>query len=321
MAGNSQRRGAMRNPGSKKGATVGSGGQRRKALKGKGPTPKATERPHHPAARRERAAARRDAANGPAKAGGGSSARPRTKTSDASMLAGRNPVVEALRAKVPAKALYVQVKSDSDDRWREALRMAAAFGIPIMEVSRTDLDRMTDGAVHQGMALAVPAYAYAHLDDVSGGSLLVLLDGVTDPRNLGAVVRSASAFGADAVVIPSRRAAGVTAAAWKASAGALSRLPVAQVTNATRSLDALKREGFTVIGLAADGPRTLSDLPSGVLADRCVLVIGSEGDGLSRLVREACDWLVRIDMREGQESLNASVAAGIALQQVYSARN
>ena len=116
------------------------------------------------------------------------------------MLIGRNPVVEALRAKVPAKALYVQVKMESDDRWREALRLAVAFNIPILEVSHTDMDRLTDGGVHQGLALAVPAYDYADLTDVSTGTLLVALDGVTDPRNLGAIVRSAAAFGADGVV-------------------------------------------------------------------------------------------------------------------------
>ena len=202
MAGNSQRRGAMRNDGTKKGATVGSGGQRRKQLKGRGPTPKATERTYHPAARRERAAVKR-AEEGKERAP--ASARRRTAREEASMLIGRNPVVEALRAKVPAKALYVQVKMESDDRWREALRLAVAFNIPVLEVSHTDMDRLTDGGVHQGLALAVPAYDYADLTDVSTGSLLVALDGVTDPRNLGAIVRSAAAFGADGVVIPSRR--------------------------------------------------------------------------------------------------------------------
>ncbi len=163
MAGNSQRRGAMRNDCTKKGATVGSGGQRRKQLKGRGPTPKATERSYHPAARRERAAIKR-AEEG--KDHPPASARRRTAREEASMLIGRNPVVEALRAKVPAKALYVQVKMESDDRWREALRLAVAFNIPILEVSHTDMDRLTDGGVHQGLALAVPAYDYSDLTAV-----------------------------------------------------------------------------------------------------------------------------------------------------------
>ena len=236
------------------------------------------------------------------------------------MLAGRNPVLEALRAAVPAKALYVQARTQADERWRESLRLAAAASIPIMEVSRTDLDRLTDGAVHQGLALALPGYDYAELSTVANGSLLVLLDGVTDPRNLGAIARSAAAFGADAIVIPVRRSAGVTAGAWKSSAGALARIPVAQVTNLTRAIGALQDEGFTVIGLSADGEQALEDLPDDVLTGKIALVVGSEGGGLGRLVRQSCDWRVRIGMRDGNESLNASVAAGIGLHAIARAR-
>lgn len=316
MAGNSQRKGAMRNAGSKKGATVGSGGQRRKALKGKGPTPKATERTYHPAAKRERAAAKRAeiaAKRQPA------ASRRASGREDGSMLMGRNPVVEALRAKVPAKALYVQARLEADDRLREALRLAVAANITLHEVAKPELDRMTEGGAHQGMVLTMPSYDYADLDDLRTGSLLIALDGVTDPRNLGAVARSAAAFGADGIVIPSRRSAGVTASAWKTSAGALARVPVAQVTNLTRALETLQKDGFTVVGLAADGPEDITALP--VLTDRLVLVIGSEGDGLSRLVGETCDWLARIGMTSGNESLNASVAAGIALHAVFTARS
>jgi 23S rRNA (guanosine2251-2'-O)-methyltransferase len=144
MAGNSQRRGAMRREGTKKGATVGSGGQRRAKLTGRGPTPKATERPHHPAARRERAAKKRAEAG----ARKGSSRSSSGRRSGGSVLMGRNPVVEALRAGIPASALYVQAKSDADDRWREAMRIAVATSLPIMEVAKSELDRMTDGGVH-----------------------------------------------------------------------------------------------------------------------------------------------------------------------------
>lgn len=314
MAGNSQRRGAMRNPGSKKGPTVGSGGQRRKALAAKGPTPKAEDRPHHPAAKAKRRAASPGAAPAGA-AGGGRPAR-----TEGSILAGRNPVLEALHGRVPAKALYVQARLPADERLREAVRIAAATGIPILEVSRLDLDRMTEGAVHQGLALALPAYAYADLDEVIDGSLLVLLDGVTDQRNLGAVARSAAAFGADAIVVPVRRSAGVSAGAWKASAGALARIPVAQVTNLVRTIGALQDAGFTVVGLSADGDVDLMDLPRDVLADRLALVVGSEGSGLGRLVSESCDWRASIAMRDGNESLNASVAAGIGLHAIAQAR-
>lgn len=315
MAGNSQRKGAMRNAGTKKGATVGSGGQRRKQLKGKGPTPKAEDRPYHKAAKQKKAAEKRASADG------------RTPTrnagrSDASLLLmGRNPVLEALQAGVPARTLYLQARLESDERWRESVRLAALAGIPISETTRTDLDRMTNGGVHQGVALAMPAYEYADLDDLATGSLLVALDGVTDPHNLGAISRSAAAFGADGLIIPTRRTATVTAAAWKASAGALSRVPVAQVTNLTRSITALKKQGFVAIGLDVDGEAGFGALPEGTLSDAVLLVIGSEGDGLSRLVAETCDWLVRIPMRRDTESLNASVAAGIALNSVFEQRS
>ena len=316
MAGNSQRKGAMRNAGTKKGATVGSGGQRRKALKGKGPTPKATERSYHPAAKRERAAAKRAEVAAKRQP---STPRRSSGRDDGSMLMGRNPVVEALRAKVPAKAMYVQARLEADDRLREALRLAVASNITLHEVAKTELDRMTEGGAHQGMVLTMPSYDYTDLDDLRNGSLLIALDGVTDPRNLGAVARSAAAFGADGIVIPSRRSAGVTASAWKTSAGALARVPVAQATNLTRALESLQKDGFTVVGLAADGTHDITALP--VLTDRLVLVIGSEGDGLSRLVGETCDWLARITMASGNESLNASVAAGIALHAVFNARS
>jgi 23S rRNA (guanosine2251-2'-O)-methyltransferase len=248
MAGNSQRRGAMRNDGTKKGATVGSGGQRRAKLEGRKPTPKATERPHHPAARRERAAKKRadSATRRPGTAGRSS------RRSSSGVLMGRNPVVEALRADIPATALYVQAKSEADDRWREAMRIAVAKSIPIMEVAKTELDRMTDGGVHQGLVLTVPEYQYSDIGDFGNATLLVALDGVTDPRNLGAIARSAAAFGADGIVVPTRRSVGVTASAWKTSAGALARVPVAQVTNMTRTIEGLQKAGFTVFGLAAD---------------------------------------------------------------------
>jgi len=323
MAGNSQRRGAMRNAGSKKGATVGTGGARRKGLKPKGPTPKATERPHHPAARRERAAVKRaeEAAKkttrSPRKAAG---PRKRPTADGGGFLMGRNSVVEALRARIPAKALYVQTRLEADDRWREALKLCKAFNIPILEATRTDLDRMTDGGVHQGLVLSVPAYEYTDLDELMTATVLVALDGVTDPRNLGAIARSAAAFGAGGIVIPSRRSTGVTPGAWKTSAGALSRVPVAQVTNLTRSLQSMQKAGYTVIGLAADADCALQDLDPQILGGDVVVVVGSEGEGLGRLVSETCDWLVRIDMSSDTESLNASVAASIVLNAAALAR-
>jgi 23S rRNA (guanosine2251-2'-O)-methyltransferase len=236
-------------------------------------------------------------------------------------VAGRNSVVEALRSGVPAKALFVAAGIDSDDRTREAIRIVSDLGVPLLEASRTDLDRLTGGAVHQGLALHVPAYDYAHPGDLLDAAfaadqvpLLVALDGVTDPRNLGAVVRSAAAFGAHGVVVPERRSAGMTAAAWKASAGAAARLPVARAANLTRALVELQRAGCFVVGLDADADVELPGLD--VATGPVVLVVGSEGRGLSRLVRETCDLVVSIPMAAGTESLNAGVAAGVALYEV-----
>ncbi len=319
MAGNSQRRGAMRKEGTKKGATVGSGGQKKQALEGRKPTPKAVDRPHHPAARRDRAVKKQ--ADAAARRGGSPRRATGTRRSSGGLLLGRNPVVEALRASIPASALYVQVKVDADDRWREAMRLAVAAGIPILEVAKTELDRMSDGAVHQGLVLTVPEYHYREAVDLEAGTLLVALDGVTDPRNLGAIARSAAAFGADGIILPTRRSVGVTAAAWKTSAGALARVPVAQVTNMTRTLESYQKKGFTVIGLAADSDVTLAELSRDVLTDPLIIVIGAEGAGLSRLVGQTCDWRVSIPMVAGVESLNASVAASIVLQAVFSARS
>jgi len=205
---------------------------------------------------------------------------------------------------------------------REVFRTAAEQGIGILEVPRTELDRATDGAVHQGVAAKVPAYEYAHPDDLLERAdetgrppLVVALDGVTDPRNLGAVVRSASGFGAHGVVIPERRAARMTAAAWKTSAGAAARIPVAHATNLVRTLKEFQDAGCQVVGLAATGDLTLPDLLADpdLASGPLVVVVGSEGDGLGRLVGETCDRLVSIPMASSLESLNAGVAASITL--------
>ena len=313
MAGNSQRRGAVRK-GGKKGPTVGSGGQRRRGLEGKGPTPKATDRPKHKA---HKAAAR----SGGGGAGRGQSGRTSTRRTKASseMVAGRNAVVEALRADVPVTTMYVAGRIDSDDRVREALRIATERGVPVLETPRGELDRLTDGAVHQGLALQVPPYEYAHPSDLvdpemPGIPLVVALDGITDPRNLGAIVRSVAAFGGHGVVVPGRRSAGMTASAWKTSAGAAARIPVAQATNLTRALEDFRRAGFFVIGLDMDGDVELPDL--GLASEPLVVVVGSEGKGLSRLVRETCDQIVSIPMSSAVESLNAGIATGVTLYEV-----
>lgn len=311
MAGNSQRRN-RRNPGSKKGAQVGTGGHRRKSLEGKGPTPPAEMRKGHAKQRAANAAAKRAATartRGPARRGGRGSSE---------LVVGRNPVVEALREGVPASALYVLQFIDNDERVREALQLATDRGVPLMEAPRPQLDTLTNGLNHQGLVLQVPPYEYAHPDellelaaDQGEDALIVALDGVTDPRNLGAVVRSVAAFGGHGVLVPERRAAGMTAGAWKTSAGAAARVPVAKATNLTRALEAYQKAGCFVVGLAADGEAELGEVEA--LDGPVVVVVGSEGKGLSRLVAETCDLTVRIPMPGTAESLNAGVAAGIVL--------
>ncbi|MEU1993286.1 23S rRNA (guanosine(2251)-2'-O)-methyltransferase RlmB [Nocardia gamkensis] len=316
MAGNSQRRGAVRKSGSKKGAVVGSGGKRRRGLEGRGATPPAEMRTKHPAAKR--AAAKAKAAQG----GSSSSGRPAGRKSDdgPELVLGRNPVVECLRAGVPATALYVAVGTENDDRLTESVRMAADTGISILEVPRTDLDRLSANGLHQGVALQVPPYRYAHPDDLldrargaAEPALLVALDNISDPRNLGAVIRSVAAFGGHGVLIPQRRSASVTAVAWRTSAGAAARLPVARATNLTRTLKDWASQGVQIVGLDAGGDTTLDDFDGG---EPTVIVVGSEGKGLSRLVRESCDAILSIPMAGPVESLNASVAAGVVLSEV-----
>ncbi len=308
MAGNSKRQGAVRKQ--KKGALIGSGGQVKRALKGKGPTPPAEQRKGHPAARRAASATRREPARG---------ARGRAEASE--LLVGRNPVAEALREKIPATALYVAVGVESDERITEAIRIAGDSGLALLEISRAELDRRTGGLLHQGIALQVPPYRYSELpallaaaSEARSAGLLVALDGVTDPRNLGAVIRSAAAFGAHGVILPERRSAGVTAVAWRTSAGTAARVPVAQVTNLVRALKECKLAGMVVVGLDADGSTMLDDLEAAV--DPIVLVVGSEGRGLSRLVGETCDLTLSIPMTTAAESLNASVAAAVTLAEI-----
>ena len=313
MAGNSNRRGAIKKSG-KGNPTAGSGGRRRKGLEGKGPTPRAEERPNHKAYKMARAADKREASRPKRKSDGGPE-----------WVAGRNSVLELLRATVPVMGLYIAEGLDRDDRVREIFKLAADQHVSLLEVGRVELDKLTGGAVHQGVAAKLDAYDYADADAVVAQALadgevplMVVLDGITDPRNLGAIVRSASGFGAHGVVVPERRAAQMTAAAWKTSAGAAARVPVCRATNLTRQIKSFKEAGLMVVGLAADGEVELPDLD---LADGpLAIVIGSEGKGISRLVGENCDATVSIPMASGLESLNAGVAAGISLYAVAQRR-
>lgn len=337
MPGNSPRRGRRTTP--KKGTQVGSGGKRRASLKGKGRTLPAEERPWHKAysgpeplpkrtawkQEKERRAAAAGRAPKPGKQRASVRVAPTRRAAPAKdapeLLVGRNPAVEALRAHVPATALYLALGIDIDERVNEIVRTAGDRGIPVLEVTRTELDRLTGGVLHQGVGLQVPPYAYQPFEDLLAAAdehpdapLLVALDGVTDPRNLGAVIRSAAAFGAHGVFLPERRSAGMTATAWRTSAGAAARLPVARVTNLTRALKQCQEAGFVVVGLDADAETGLYDLE--VAVGPLVVVVGSEGRGLSRLVGNTCDLRVSIPMAGEVESLNASVAAAVALAEV-----
>ena len=303
MAGTAKPRGAARTS-SKKGPTGGTGGKNKRRLEGKGPTPKAEDRPYHAAAKRKKAAEKKAA--------------PRTRTGRSEkpkgeIVSGRNAVLEALRASVPATELIVARSIDVDDRVAESLRLALHHQLPIREVHRAEIEGIS--ANSQGIILAIKPYQYSSFQEITERAnhpiLIVALDGVTDPRNLGAIVRSAAAFGAAGVVMTERRAAAMTASAWKSSAGAAARLPVAQVTNMARTIEDAKKIGCFVIGLDGESDQSLSGMK--VAKENVMIVVGSEGKGLSRLVREKCDLVVSIPMRATTESLNASVATSIAL--------
>ncbi len=321
----------------KKKPTVGTGGHGRKSLEGRGPTPKAEDRPYHKSyktkQRSEAGAAKpvaettgrpRGARKGEFVAGrSGMGARAIT----GEVLNGRNSVLEALKSKVPATALFVATRLEMDDRVREAIAIANNRGIPISEVTRPEIDRMTGGdSVHQGVALQVPPYNYRHpvelLDEVLASKqvpLFVALDGITDPRNLGAIIRSVAAFSGQGVVLPQRRSVGVTAAAWKTSAGAAARVPVALAGNLNQTIKEFKQRGLFVLGLDGDGDVSLPDLK--LANEPLLIVVGSEGKGLSRLVQENCDALVSIPIAKITESLNAGIAASVALYQISTMRS
>lgn len=317
MPGSSQRRGAIRKK-PKGNPTAGSGGRVRQGLEGKGPTPPAEERTKHPAYKRAKAKERAEK-RAPARGRGGDRKGSAEPTPE--WVYGRNPVVEALRAGVPISALYVAEGTERDPRLKEAMLIAVEHGIALLEVTRLEMDRLTSGGAHQGLAVQIPAYEYAHPDDLLRRALdagqvplIVALDGVTDPRNLGAITRSAAAFGAHGVLVPERRTASMSASAWKTSAGAAARIPVARATNLNRALKSYRDAGLTVVGLDMDGDVELSDLD--VATEPLVLVIGSEGKGLGRLIRENCDQIVSIAMTSATESLNAGIAGGVALYEI-----
>ncbi|MGO4957228.1 23S rRNA (guanosine(2251)-2'-O)-methyltransferase RlmB [Luteococcus sp. Sow4_B9] len=322
MAGNSQRRGATTKG---KGKTAGSGGRVRKGLEGRGPTPKAEDRTYHKAYKAKQVKPGTTKEQLARRQGGRTTSGKPIGKAGAEWVVGRNPVYEALQAGMPVKSLYVAEGAERDSRLADVLKLAAENSLPLLQVTRNELDRLTGGAVHQGLAMHLPHYEYAHPDDLLADSLdgetaplVVFCDGITDPHNLGAIIRSAAAFGANGVVIPERRSASMTAVAWKSSAGAAARIPVAMCTNLNRAIDDYSKAGFTVVGLAGEGDVEIGGIPG--VDGPLVVVVGSEGDGLARLTREKCDHLVSIPITSAVESLNASVATSIALYEISRCR-
>jgi 23S rRNA (guanosine2251-2'-O)-methyltransferase len=226
---------------------------------------------------------------------------------------GVNPVLEALRAH-PKEVLRVVVERGRHGPDRVA-HAARELGVRVEDAAQGELDRRSFAGVHQGVGAELSEFQYAELDSLLSAEkpLLLLLDGVTDPQNLGALARSAHALGADGLVVPKDRAAGVTPAAFKAAAGALEHCPVARVTNLSRALEDLKERGIWTVALAADGDRELEQLD---LTTPVALVLGSEGKGVRPLVRRSCDHVARIGMAGHVGSLNVAAAGAIAMYEV-----
>jgi len=237
------------------------------------------------------------------------------------LIFGVNPVKEALQGGRGAYNLYVQI-SASDHRVEKIIRLAEQRGVAVHRREKLDLTKMCASSHHQGIALEVEPFLYADLEDLlaavatAESALLVVLDGIQDPHNLGALIRSAACAGALGVIIPRDRACGVTASAEKSSAGAVETLPVAQVTNISQALEAMKKAGCWVYGLDGEARSSLFQTK---FSGRIALVIGGEGEGIRPLVRKQCDALMSIPHYGGVSSLNASVAGGIAMFEI--ARN
>jgi len=233
---------------------------------------------------------------------------------------GRHAALAALESGRPVHRIWCTSEMRFTPRFLQLLREAKAAGVLVEEVTWARLGQLTAGAVHQGIVLQTAAAETLDLDSLIEGCggigeppLLMALDGITDPQNLGAIARSAEALGAHGLVLPQRRSAGLTGSVAKVAAGALEHLPVARVVNLNRALERLKQEGYRVVGLAAEGSVSLEQAE---LDGPLVIVTGSEGDGLSMLTRRHCDQLVSVPLRGATPSLNASVATALLLYEV-----
>jgi len=238
------------------------------------------------------------------------------------VLYGINTVAEALRARGRAFEWIGVANERKDIRLKRVIDECRKIGVPVRFLSRVELDKLAGNAAHQGLVAITSGKQYNDLDDLLAArraehSLIVVLDGVEDPHNLGAILRTADAAGADGVVVPERRAAGVTATVAKVSAGASEHLPIAKVTNISRALEELKSNNLWVVGLDERGPQTYDKIDYNM---HCAVVLGAEGKGLHDLVKKHCDFLVSIPMLGHVPSLNVSVAAGIVLYEVVRQR-
>lgn len=315
--GNQGRRGAQHR--TDKQTAIGSGGRNRRALGGHGPTPKAEERTYH-VAYQKKAAREREVAAEESRAAAKRHTRVKIRPGR-ELVVGRGPVLEVVSAGIDIERIFIA--DSTDGRMREVIAALSDTGAPFVEVTRRDLDVASEGAVHQGIGVEVAEYEYWDLDEIlvralEGSGLLVALDHVTDPHNVGAVLRSSAAFGAAGLILPERRSAGIGVTAWKVSAGAVAKVPSARVTNLVQALQRCKDAGFFVVGLEGEADQNIRDFQRD--SEPLVLVTGAEGKGLSRLVAETCDMLLSIPI-SGMESLNAAVATGIALYELAEAKN
>ncbi len=247
----------------------------------------------------------------------------RRPTQDSDLIYGRHPVLSALESQRGLNRIWITSRLRYDPRFHSLILQAKENGTIIDEVEPKRLDQITDRANHQGVAAQVAPYAYLDLQELIKKAksvtdpVIVAADGIVDPHNLGAIIRTAEAVGAQGLVIPQRRASGITSTVMKVAAGALENCPVARVVNLQRALEELKASGFWIYGTTCDSSKPIHTVDfSGAI----VLVVGSEGEGLSMLTQRACDVLVSIPLQGKTPSLNASVATGMALYEIYRQR-
>lgn len=239
------------------------------------------------------------------------------------IIEGRNPIIEALKNNRPIEKIMVN-KASKEGSIKKILAMAKENKVIIQEVDRHKLDEMSESHAHQGVIAITSAYRYYDLDEIleiprqnGEDPFFIILDGITDPHNLGSIIRTADAVGAHAVIIPKRRSVQITPIVAKASAGAVEYLPVCKVTNIVNTIKTLKENGLWIAAVDMDGQTFYQQNLGGPLG----LVVGSEGEGISRLVKQNCDFTVSMPMSGNVTSLNASVAGGILLYEVYRQRN